>query len=76
MKGFPSSHAFLILSFYFFLIKDKLNSTKANVAKCFVLCCISCKGYILHVFIYFSDTWCLFYLMITNKFEIKKNTFE
>lgn len=75
MKGFPSSHAFLILSFNFFSIKDKLNSTIANVAKCFILCCISCKDYILHVSIYFSDTWCLFYLMITDKFDWNKKKY-
>lgn len=62
----------MILLFYFFFIKDKLNSIIVNIVKCFILCCIFCKNYILYVFIYFLDIWCLFYFMIINKFEIKK----
>lgn len=79
MKGFLlHMHSWFYRFAFFFKIKDKLNSTIANIAKCFILCCISCKDYILHVSIYFSDTWCLFYLMITDKFDWnkKKNTLE
>lgn len=76
MKGFLlHMHSWFYRITLFFFIKDKLNSTIANVAKCFILCCISCKDYILHVSIYFSDTWCLFYLKITDKFDWNKKKY-